>query len=693
MATDGRTIGGYSVLGEIGRGPFGPLLAARGADGREVVLQRCSAEDEALRRRFEREARDAARLEHPNILRVLDVGSDGDLPFVVQERVDGERVDETLKGRHGWSALQKLGLLTQVVAGLAYAHDQGVLHRDLEPRNLILGKDGTVRIADFGIARLASDESQVTQKGVTYAAAAYMPPEQVRGGEVDHRADIFSFGVLAYELLAARRPFRGKTVSALVYQILYKAPAPLSSVWPEAPTVLTGIVARCLEKEPSDRYPDVHALRAELDELVSAIGAGKYPSLAHPGSGALVDLEGTLPGAEDDELSRSLIARTAEEMERRRTGAAALDATIQEGEAPADLGETTRATPPSLPADPPGAAVTQRIPVMGEPPPTSFDGTLGVDSTGELAQEISQLVAQGNLQKALEQLESTMGRGDATGGDEELPTIKLPTGEVPPPLDASSTGTSPSAISPSTISPSTISPSSAPSNDASSSHTASDRTASTGTGLGDSSSSMQLAPTPPPLPLPSLEIAELERPTPPPDAPAPPPPPTSGAETVPAAPAPTPGATPRASSGVGKALLIGGVLAALLVAVALVFVFRGGDDEPAPVAVAPPAPPASVPAVVPASASTLLIDASPWAEVREVTNAEGFVLDLPVNATTPLVLTVDPGTYRVTLSLPAAEEPQSCDEVEVVEDGQGRCVVAFDVGAADDYFKASGWWR
>ncbi|NJL29133.1 MAG: serine/threonine protein kinase, partial [Thermoanaerobaculia bacterium] len=134
---------------------------------------------------------------------------------------------------------------------MAAAHEQGVIHRDVKPGNIRLLENGQVKIMDFGIAKLASAETQLTQKGVTMGTASYLPPEQVRGGDLDHRADIFSLGVLAYELLTYERPFGGNTLSALVYQILYKVPTPMSGVWQECPEELSDVVARCLEKNPS----------------------------------------------------------------------------------------------------------------------------------------------------------------------------------------------------------------------------------------------------------------------------------------------------------------------------------------------------------------------------------------------------------------------------------------------------------
>lgn len=457
---DFQKIDKFEVTGKLGQGSFGVVYKGRDPFlKRDVAIKVCTVDDAGLRQRFFREAEIAGRLEHRNIVSVFTFGFQDGVPFLVQEFLEGEDLRQALERGLPMSGVQRLDILLQVAEGLAYAHEQGVIHRDVKPANIRLVSDGRVKVIDFGIAKLASDESQLTQKGVTMGTASYLPPEQVRGGETDYRADIFSFGVLAYELFTGERPFRGKTISALVYQILYKPPTPVAQLWPECPREVSELLAKCLEKQPDARFPNMRELIGRLAALRDAAVAGRLPALQVVHAPKKRDLDNTVSG---DVLSNSMISRTAKEvvgqgssgdllnelptLEAPRRDNAELPtlpskATLGPGsgerkptrqeldelptlEAPRKGGPNpslgTQRVPmmmapgaeafPSVgPTAPPlpSSAATQR---MAMPPLPDGDPVVEFDDLATSAHEISRLVAEGNLSGAMEQLEETMNR-------------------------------------------------------------------------------------------------------------------------------------------------------------------------------------------------------------------------------------------------------------------------------------------
>jgi Tol biopolymer transport system component len=280
----GTLLGPYEILGPLGAGGMGEVYRARDRRlGREVavkVLHPAIRADPERLTRFEAEARITGALNHPNILIIHDVGTHAGEPYVVSELLEGQTLAERLDG----SPLpfrKAVDCARQIASGLAAAHDKGVVHRDLKPGNVMIGRDGRVKILDFGLARLVQEETEPDQAataGRVLGTVGYMAPEQVRAQPADARSDIFSFGAVLYEMLTGRRAFQGGSAVETANAILKQDPPPLSDLEP-LPLALERIVWRCLEKSPQERFQSARDLAFDLETL-SSISSG--PLLAAP---------------------------------------------------------------------------------------------------------------------------------------------------------------------------------------------------------------------------------------------------------------------------------------------------------------------------------------------------------------------------------------------------------------------------
>lgn len=286
MAGVGTSLGPYEIVGAIGAGGMGEVYRARDPRlGREVAVKilpsQFSADSERLRR-FEQEARAAAALNHPNILAIYDLGTQSNgSPYIVSELLEGESLRDRL--RSGPLSLRKVtDYATQIALGLAAAHDKGIVHRDLKPENLFITKDGRAKILDFGLAKLTehiSDSETVvhsdgTTPGMVLGTAGYMSPEQVRGISTDHRSDIFTFGAILYEMLSAKRAFRGDTTADTMSAILKEDPPELTETNRQVPPALERIVRHCLEKNPDERFQSIRDVAFDLGALSSPSSSG-----------------------------------------------------------------------------------------------------------------------------------------------------------------------------------------------------------------------------------------------------------------------------------------------------------------------------------------------------------------------------------------------------------------------------------
>ncbi len=267
-----QKLGRYEIIEEIGKGAMGVVYLARDPlIGRQVALKTFrvgfSAKDQELaqfRSRFVREAQSAGILSHPNIVTIHDVVDEGGegTCFIAMEFVKGTNLKQLMQRPETFSHDRLIDILSQIAEGLDYAHSRGVVHRDIKPANILIAQDGKVKITDFGIARL--DTSNLTMEGQLLGTPNYMAPEQIQGKEVDHRADIFSLGVVFYEMLTRRKPFQGENLTAVTHKIVYEPFTPAEEIIKDLPPGLTAIMTRCLEKDPNRRYPRAAEIAAEL---------------------------------------------------------------------------------------------------------------------------------------------------------------------------------------------------------------------------------------------------------------------------------------------------------------------------------------------------------------------------------------------------------------------------------------------
>ena len=291
IARIGTVVDKYTVVRILGRGGMGAVYEARHWKlARRVaikfLLPDFAANREVLRR-FENEAKAAGGLEHPNLAAVTDFGrADDGSPYLVMEFLEGEDCAKLLSRQGSLSASRAANIVVQACRGLAVAHKAAIVHRDLKPENLFVtdAGDGSdlIKVLDFGIAKLkVADAGVVTGTGATFGTAYYMSPEQARGaGEVDPRTDVWSMGVVLYEMLAGRKPFLGEQFLEVIHQILSFDPPPLATLRPDLPPKLVAAVESAMKKDLRERLPSVVALAEALAPFVGARGAAESPRSA-----------------------------------------------------------------------------------------------------------------------------------------------------------------------------------------------------------------------------------------------------------------------------------------------------------------------------------------------------------------------------------------------------------------------------
>ncbi len=272
-----RQVGRYQVKGRLGRGGMASVYRAHDPQiSRDVAIKFLHAslsEDEECRMRFLREARAAGGLSHPNIVVVHDVGEIQNRPYMAMELIDGAPLSEHLEAKKAMPLRSVVVIGLQLARALEYAHTRGIVHRDIKPGNImLLGDNQTIKVADFGIAHMDDGSGeQRTMVGAVMGTPQYMSPEQTRGEKVDGRSDLFSAGIVLYQMLAGERPFKGDSMVAVVTKIATEDPPPLNQKRPDVPPALRRVVDRCLAKQPAQRYQSGREMAEALQKVLSEI--------------------------------------------------------------------------------------------------------------------------------------------------------------------------------------------------------------------------------------------------------------------------------------------------------------------------------------------------------------------------------------------------------------------------------------
>ena len=271
----------YRLDAQIGEGGMALVYSAE-----DILLQRPVAikvlrpqfaSDVEFVERFRREAQAAARLSHPNVVNVYDVGQDQGMNYIVMEYVRGQNLKDLIKKEAPFTVARALGIARQICEALHHAHQNNIIHRDIKPHNILIAPEGRIKVADFGIARAVSS-STLTQSGSVLGSVQYFSPEQAKGAPVGVASDIYSLGCVLYEMLTGTVPFKGESPIAIALKHLQEQPPPIRQLRPGLPPAVESLVARCLAKDPSLRFPSALAL---IREIQAVQGAGEFNEGAH----------------------------------------------------------------------------------------------------------------------------------------------------------------------------------------------------------------------------------------------------------------------------------------------------------------------------------------------------------------------------------------------------------------------------
>ena len=274
--SDTTQLGRYRILGELGRGAMGVVYRAedpvldRQLAIKTVFVPADDADRKEYEARFTQEARAAGKLGHPGIVTIYDVGREGEMVYMAMELLEGVDLGAEAAARR-FPVPEAVSIVERVADALSFAHDRGVVHRDIKPPNIMLVGGGRVKIMDFGIARMRSSDLK-TQTGLMMGTPRYMSPEQVAGRPVDQRSDIFSLGTVLYELLTGTKLFAGDDATEIMYNVSQLRPVPPSRINRQVPAMLDLVVAKALEKDTGERYQDAHQFAADLRACLNELG-------------------------------------------------------------------------------------------------------------------------------------------------------------------------------------------------------------------------------------------------------------------------------------------------------------------------------------------------------------------------------------------------------------------------------------
>jgi serine/threonine protein kinase len=282
MISTGEQIGRYKIRSAIGKGGMGEVFLAEDTELERLIALKVLPEDLAndaeRMRRFVQEAKSASALNHPNIITIYEIGKTDKTNFIATEYIEGETLHNHLKSSR-MNLKSFLDVAVQVASALDAAHRAGIVHRDIKPENIMIRPDGLVKILDFGIAKLIEKRNELveaeaataikagTQDGLIIGTASYMSPEQARGKDIDARSDIFSFGVVLYEMLTGKQPFEGESAIDTISSIIHKEPVPLNQITSDVPRELQHIVEKSLRKDREERYQTAKDLLIDLKDV------------------------------------------------------------------------------------------------------------------------------------------------------------------------------------------------------------------------------------------------------------------------------------------------------------------------------------------------------------------------------------------------------------------------------------------
>jgi serine/threonine-protein kinase len=309
-----KKIGRYKILGELGRGAMGIVYRAQDpALDRVVALKTIILADDAegreeYQKRFFLEAKAAGKLTHPSIVTTYDFGEQGGVPYLAMELLEGTDLRTRLK-EGALAPTEAVYVARQVAEGLGFAHERGIVHRDVKPGNIMLLERGRAKIMDFGLARMrAADHKTVT--GMVLGTPKYMSPEQVAGSPVDQRSDLFSLGIVLFEMLTGARLFGAEDMTQIMHNVTYQEHEPPTRLKPELPAMLDFVVARALKKDPASRYQDAAEFAADLSTCLTELRARGAPAASEPTGTRTVTIERSAERLSEAPAARAIATDT-----------------------------------------------------------------------------------------------------------------------------------------------------------------------------------------------------------------------------------------------------------------------------------------------------------------------------------------------------------------------------------------------